>query len=162
MDGEADRMRKDVQEYLSAVVVSKIEVGGIGAVPTADTDADGYYLLEFTSEPYECHKSNQLIVKGKCLNPVKRAPKWCTKSELFDKHLVNHIVYASVRIDPISEDNQHLRGCLRKIAIEKEDDDYVIEEIIRREALEDPNYERFDNEEAAVLLVAKSTETIAQ
>ena len=33
--------------------------------------------------------------------------------------------------------------------IRKEDDDYVMEEIIRREALEDPDYERFDNEEAA-------------
>ena len=32
----------------------------------------------------------------------------------------------------------------------QEDDDYTImEEIIRREALEDPDYERFDNEEAA-------------
>ena len=105
MDDEADRMRKDMQEHLSAVVVSEIEVGGIGAVPTADTDADGYYLLEFTSEPYECQESNQLIVEGKYLNPVKRAPKWYTKSELFDKHLVNHIVHASVRMDPISEDN---------------------------------------------------------
>ena len=64
------------------------------------------YLLEFTSEPYECQESNQLIVEGKYLNPVKRAPKWYTKSELFDKHLVNHIVHASVTMDPTSEDNQ--------------------------------------------------------
>ena len=39
MDDEADRMRRDVQEHLSAVDVSQIEVGGIGAVPTADADA---------------------------------------------------------------------------------------------------------------------------
>ena len=58
--------------------------------------------------------------------------------------------------------------CLRKIAIEKEatkvrkeDDDYIMEEIIRREALQNPDYKRFDNEEAAASLVAKSTETIA-
>ena len=54
MDDEADRMRRDVQEHLSTVLVSQIEVGKIGAVPTADTDADGYFLVEFTSEPYEC------------------------------------------------------------------------------------------------------------
>ena len=46
--------------------------------------------------------------------------------------------------------------------IRKEDDDYIMEEIILRgEALEDPDYERFDNEEAVASLVAKSTETIA-
>ena len=45
--------------------------------------------------------------------------------------------------------------------IRKEEEDYIMEKIIRREAFEDPDYERFDNEEAATSLVAKSTETIA-
>ena len=46
--------------------------------------------------------------------------------------------------------------------IRKEDDENIMEEIIRREALEDPDYERFlDNKEAAASLVVKSTETIA-
>ena len=70
-------------------------------------------------------------------------------------------------MDPISGDNQFPRGCLRKIACEKEamkirkeDGDYIMEEISRREALEDPDYERFDYEEAAASLDAKSTETV--
>ena len=42
----------------------------------------------------------------------------------------------------------------------KEDGDYIKEQIIRREVLEEPDYERFDNEEATASLVAKSTETI--
>ena len=58
-------MRRDVQERVSAVVVSQIEA-----------DADTYYLVELTGEPYECQESHQLIVEGKYLNPVKRAPKW--------------------------------------------------------------------------------------
>ena len=33
--------------------------------------------------------------------------------------------------------------------IRKEEDDYIIEEIIRRKALENPDSERFENEEAA-------------
>ena len=53
MDDETDRMRRDAQEHLSTVVISQIEVGGIGAAPTADTDPDGCYLVEFTYEPYE-------------------------------------------------------------------------------------------------------------
>ena len=46
MDDEADRMRRDVQEHLSAVVVSQIEIQGFVAVPTAeDADADSCYYL---------------------------------------------------------------------------------------------------------------------
>ena len=109
----------------------------------ADTDADGYYLVEFTHEPcYECQQSHQLIVEGNHLNPVKRAPKWYNRSDLFGKHLVNHTVHTTVTMNPISEDNQLLPcGCLRKIAsereamkIRKEDDDYIMEDIIRRKA----------------------------
>ena len=44
--------------------------------------------------------------------------------------------------------------------IRKEDSNYIMEEIIRPEALEDANYERFDIEEVAASLVAKSTESI--
>ena len=137
LDDEADKMRRDVQEHLCAVVASQIEIGGIGAVPTADTDADGYDLVRFNSEPYNCQESHQLIVEGKYLNPVKRAPKWYTSrsEDLFDKNLVNQ---------PTS------KGCLRKtiekevMKIRKEDYDYIMEEIlIRREALEDPDYESF-------------------
>ena len=39
--------------------------------------------------------------------------------------------------------------------IRKEDDDYIMDGMIRREALEDADYERFDNEEVAASLVAK-------
>ena len=102
MDDEADRMRMDVQEHLNTIVVSQIEVGGIGAVPTEDTDADGYYLVEFTSEPYEYQESHQLIVEGQYMNPVKRAPKRYTRSDLFDTHfLVINIVHEAVTMDPI-------------------------------------------------------------
>ena len=45
MDEEADRIRRDVQEHLSAVVVSEIEIGEIGGDPTADTDVDFVIIL---------------------------------------------------------------------------------------------------------------------
>ena len=81
---------------------------------------------------------------------------------------MNHIVNTAVTMGPISEENQLQRACQRKSAsekegmkIRKEDDDYIMNEIKRKEVLEDPDYKRFDNEEAAAVLVAKSTETIA-
>ena len=55
------------------------------------------------------------------------------------------------------------KNCYEKQAtkIRKEADDYIVEEIMRREALEDSDYERFDNEDASAVLVAKSTYTTA-
>ena len=61
MDDEADRMRKDVHEHLNAVVVSQIEVGGIGAVPTVDTDADSHYLLYLLLSPMNAKKVTSLL-----------------------------------------------------------------------------------------------------
>ena len=37
-----------------------------------------------------------------------------------------------------------------------------MEKIIRREDPKDPDYEKFDNEDAAAVLVAKSTENVAK
>ena len=43
VEDEADRMRREVQQHVSDVVISQVKVGGIGAVvPTADTC--GVYL----------------------------------------------------------------------------------------------------------------------
>ena len=62
----------------------------------------------------------------------------------------------AVTMNPISESNQLPKGCLRKVATEKKamkisssDNDYIIEEIIRHKALEDPDYEKIEAEVAA-------------
>jgi len=151
-DDEANRLRTDIQESLSAAMASVIRIGGFGAIATEDEEADGYYLVQFISDPYECQESSQLIVEARHLVPVPLAPKWYTKSTFKDKHLVNHVVCAEVMMDPISDGNPLPNKCNKKEATQKgamkiraDDDYYIKEEIIRREALEDPDYERFDD-----------------
>ena len=102
------------------------------------------------------HESKQLLIEGYYLNEVERAPGWYTKSKLSDKHLMKHVVMGSVTMHSISETNQLPKGCLKKVAAEKKamkisssNSDYIIEEIIRREALEDPDYEKIEAEVAA-------------
>ena len=153
MDEEADQMREDIQEHLSAVIVEQIVVGEVGAVATPDENADGYYLIRFTSEPFHCKERQDLVVKGKCLNPVSGAPFWYTDSEMEVTHLVDHVVSGFLLMEEISDENPLPRGCRTEEAtrlnakkIGRHDHDYIIEEIIRREALEPPDCEGMKKE----------------
>ena len=104
MDCEADRMRDDVREHVTALMVAEIEVGGIGAVATPDPEADGYYLVEWTAEPFYDQDGERLLVEGRYLNKVVRAPFWYTKSTLVP-HMqwVDHVVKGNVLMHEISD-----------------------------------------------------------
>ena len=67
--------------------------------------------------------------------------------------MVHHVVSGLVLMEEISEENQLPRGCnkaeatrLKAKKISTHDNDYIIEEIIRREALEPPDYEGIKKE----------------
>ena len=70
MDEDADQMRQEIQEHLSAVIVEQIVIGEVGAVATPDVNADGHHLMKFTSEPFHCEERQNLVVEGQHLNPV--------------------------------------------------------------------------------------------
>ena len=93
------------------------------------------------------------MVKGKCLNPVGGAPFWYTESEVEVTHLVHHVVLGFLLMEEISKENQLPRGCNKQEAtrlkarrISRHDHDCIIEEIIRREALEPPDCEGMKKE----------------
>ena len=54
MDDDANEMRHDIQEHLSAVIVEQIIKGEVGAVATPDKNADGHHLMKSTNEPFCC------------------------------------------------------------------------------------------------------------
>ena len=127
------------------------------AVVTSDKKADnGYYLVEWTSDPFTCQESGELWCNGNYLNPVPRAPKWYTKSALADEHLLHHVVLGKIEMVPISDEHElpnSLPKASKRKAISKQalkistdSDDFIIDEIICRESLEDPEYERYDTE----------------
>ena len=140
MDDDANQMRHDIQEDLSAVIVKQIIEGEVGAVATPDANVDGCHLMKFTSEPFHCKKRQDLVVKGKCLNPVGGAQFWYTDSEVEVTHLVHHVVLGHVLMEEILDENPLPRGCNKQQAttlkakrISRHDHDCILEEIIRRE-----------------------------
>ena len=82
MDDDANQMRHDFQEDLGHVTVEQIVKDEVGAVATPDEKADGCHLMKFTSEPFHCEERQDLVVKGKYLNPVGGALFWHTESNV--------------------------------------------------------------------------------
>ena len=126
MDEDADEMRQDIQDHLSAVVMEEMIEGEVGAVATPDVNADGHRLMKFTSEPFHCEERQDLVVESQCLNPVGGA-LFC-------------VVLGFVLMEKISEENSLPKGCnkaesrrLKAKKISGRDHDHIIEEIIRRE-----------------------------
>ena len=83
VDDNANQMRRDVQECLSDVIAEQIIKGEVGAMANPDENADGHHLTKFTSEPFHCEERQELVVKGKCLNPVGDALFGILKSQLW-------------------------------------------------------------------------------
>ena len=92
---------------------------------------------------------------GIYLNPVGRAPKWYTPSENSDTILVKHVMLGKVTtMEEISDSNPLPNSCNKRKAtsmgalkiskkkkISKKSDDFMFDEIHRRDGLEDPDFE---------------------
>ena len=85
---------------------------------------------------------------GDYLLPVGRAPKWYTPGEDSDVVLVKHVVLGKVQMEEFSETNPIPRSANRKKAqsmgalkISAESDDFIFDEIHRRDRLEDEEFE---------------------
>lgn len=93
------------------------------------------------------------MVEGKFLNPVKGAKFWHTKSDLLDAHLVKHVVMGCVLMKGVSDDNKLPPRCNVKKATEMgaqkiqfTDHDRMMDEIFRREKLENPDHKQIEDE----------------
>ena len=86
--------------------------------------------------------------------PVGRASKWYTPGEDSDVVLVKHVVLGKVKMEEFSKKNPIPRSANRKKAesmeamkISTESDDYIFDEIHRRDRLEDDEFEDEETEE---------------
>ena len=130
---------------MSSTIFNNIKVGNYGALVTVDKNArDGYFIIEWASLPYTQHDSGKLVCDAYYLNQAPRAPKWWTSSLTEVTVDLNNVVMANVEMDLIERGRNMpssqaaVKGCLRLKALRvvKDSDDFIFEEIIRRDLLE--------------------------
>jgi hypothetical protein len=145
----------------TARMAEAISKNTFGAFSTEDPDADSYYLIFFTSDVYTLQqdielkeydppmilKAGELVVNADYYNKVPGAQLWYTHNKV-DKTVVRvqQVVAADLHVAPISETNKLPPGMNKKnkadatkqkaIKVSSEDHELILDEICRREELE--------------------------
>ena len=145
---DIDEENEEILNHITSYLAQTIEIGGYGAVATADEDSlEGYYLVEFLGLPYTDQETGALKCDCNWLNPVPRARMWYTKSNLETKVNLVNVVATQLELMPISPSNMISNRGLRRDAEAKNamnisvgTHNSILDEIKRRERLEyDPS-----------------------
>lgn len=140
-----------------------IEPGHHGAFSTLDEDADGYYVVKWSSAPYTLQadveltmytpaikiKAGELVVDAEYYNKVEGARLWYTPTQGEGRKTtvrVQQVLAANLTLEPISEKNKLPHGMSKKNKgdatkqgaqrVDPDDHEEILEEIDRRTNLE--------------------------
>ena len=166
---EEEEVQRVVLASIGEMMAERIHDGGIGAFPTEDEDADGYYVVDWKSAPYTLQdavelkeytpamrlEAGELVVDAEYRNKVARAQGWYTKptKPLKTKVRVHQVVAPDLKLAPISAQNKLPNTCDKKNAtklkaekLSNADHEAIMEEIRRRDVLEYEEEEQEDEE----------------
>lgn len=154
-----DEVHELVLEGITERLATRVEAGGYGAVSTDDPEADGYYVLQWDSEPREVeedvvidekefHKGDK-VVDGTYLNRVPLAKRWYTRATESDKEslettvLLSHVVFPDMSLTGESDTQTLSSNCNRRAAqrlgavrVSETEHELILDEISRRDVLE--------------------------
>jgi hypothetical protein len=153
---DVEEAKKEVLEGVAARMAEQIECNNYGAVMTEDEATHGYYLVEWTSEPYALQeetdefREGELVCDATYLDPVGRARNWYTPGTSTGVTLIRiqHVVAGDVKLLSPSPTVKLPRTCNRQEAIRKKavrlsdsSHEEILDEINRRDVL---NFEEQD------------------
>jgi hypothetical protein len=162
---EIEEAQAIVLDGIGTMMSELVRVGHFGAFMTDDPDADGYYLVNWTSVPYTLQEEIELdeytppirIAKGELVcdaaywYKVPRAKLWYTRPRPGDATTtirMRQVIAADMALSPISQTTPLPNSCDKRQAtrlgahrIAHTDHEELLEEIHRRDRLD------FDEEE---------------
>ena len=158
---EEEEAREEVLAGMTEMMAQSIETGKYGAFATTDEDADGYYVVKWTSEPYTLQdsidtakygwamKAGELVCDAEYYNKVGGASLWYSPTKGEERKVkvrVQQVVAADLTMLPISSTNalpanmgkkakQHATG-LNAVRLDGDEHEQVLDEINRRAVVE--------------------------
>jgi hypothetical protein len=172
---EAEEALEEALAGMTTMMAERIKPDKYGAFSTTDEDADGYYIVKWTSEPYTLQEdkllteytpamripAGTLVCDAEYYNKVPGASLWYTPTQGDERNTVvrvQQVVAADLTMMPISDSNKLPAGMSKKnkqeatkqnaLRLESDEHDMVLDEIHRREVLEhDEDVESDDDEE---------------
>ena len=157
-----DNDDEDIQTIHRIVLDAKteslcVQEEKVGAFRTEDPDAEGYYLVKWTSVPYRLEESRELteyhpplfVPKGELVadavyfNQVPRAPRWYTPVDMCTTVRLQQVIIADLKLQNESDRGRLPNSCnkteaRRKGALKLSDQDHgrLLDEISRMEILD--------------------------
>ena len=147
-----------VLEKWAYKMAQEIEVDNIGAFTTEDEKTEGYYMVQWCSEPYTAQydmelmdykpptivPAGELICDAYWLNPVHKCKYWYTASHIKTVVIIKKVVASNVEMLPISDENPlPLKGKARTHPVKNDAKrirnkcvDEIVEEIARRDRVD--------------------------
>jgi hypothetical protein len=163
---KADADEEEIEEAqavalhgLATRMSEKVQHGNYGAFSTEDPHADGYYIVQWTSDPYTLQEdlqltdydppviipAGELVCDAKYLEKVPRTKRWYIPTNLATTVRLKQVVATDMALLPISEANKLPNNCDKRRAtplgprkVREDEHDAIGEEIRRRDEL---NYE---------------------
>ena len=156
-DEDLEEAKMIVLDSLTENATIEIKVGNVGAFSTEDPTYEGFYLVEWISEPFETEedillpeydppmyvKKGDLLAKAKYLDKVPRAPEWWCPVEQTVTVRVQQVLVAKLQLMDHSTSNQLPPTCNRAEAIRlkskrlcKEDREKILHQILVRSVLD--------------------------
>jgi len=161
-DAEAEEeARAEVLAGMKEQMAELIEDGKYGAFSTLDEDADGYYVVVWTSEPYTLQedidsdehgwkiKAGELVCDAEFHNKVPGASLWYTPTQGEERKVVvrvQQVVAADLKVEGISATNKLPANMSMKnkqhatqqkaVRVDPQQHEVILDEIHRREAVE--------------------------
>ena len=162
---DVDETLFDILHHVTTAVASSINIGAVGAVCTSDENVlYGYYLFQFTSLPYtdqdhDDDKEDDYVdgcISLKCdgcwMYKINGAKDWYYTPPVSEKYKVVtidvvNVVLGDVEMEEVSATNKPTRKTAKDQAakthakrMSQVSHDFIVDEIVRREALEyDPD-----------------------
>jgi hypothetical protein len=154
---EIDEANSRLLVGIATRMAERVIDGGVGVFATEDPDADGYYLVKWTTCPYTLQedqllkeyippqlvKAGELVCEGKYFNQVGGARQWYTPSEVLTTVRMQEVIAPDLALLPISKQNKLPNTCKKTEAtkfgakrISNDNHDMLLDEINRRSILE--------------------------
>lgn len=126
---ELEEAKTIVLDAMTESTAREIEIGQIGAFSTEDPTYEGFYLVEWLSEPFEAQEDDFLseydppmfvpkgeyLAKAKYLDIVPRAPNWWTPIDQTVTVRLQQVLVPNIQLLGHSSSNTFPRTCSRRV-----------------------------------------------
>jgi hypothetical protein len=130
-DEELDEAQAYALKGIETINSEKVEMGNYGAFSTDDPEADGYYIVQWTGDPYtlqddlllestDCIPAGEIVCEARYFCKIPRANRWFVKEKTQNGEnavttvRMKQVVAPNLALEGVNDQNRLPNGCNRQ------------------------------------------------